>query len=499
MNPQQSLSQGDDVDDEARTSSTEDMSDGSQDSLTIEGEVPPARMPQLSPSYASSSNPSATKDIVLPHVPIDAPASELHIQNGAKIEGAISLEDEKKREHKRRSKNWTRPETLKLIKMRTELDARFRKSGKKSALWDEIALALQKDKFSRDGQQCKDKWEKLTAGYKEVRDGAREKVDHPFYNELHVLLSWKSYKKESDGCGDGGDAKRVKFEDGGGPRMPNWSQMGVPYALNGGINRMDMREVRLNHVVNSMETKDARLNHGINVMDMNEAHKQETSSPGKRKRDDVVSLLDTGVIQELLDTIMTRQQRFLKELLDAVDRKEQLKEQMRHEREERWREEERAQRYAFSSVMIRLTQRLLGERPPTAVSMDIVPSRMVATTSNGIVCPKKRSKNWKKSEVSNLIRIRQEMENKFVMSTRRAGLWDELGEKLASLGIHRDGKQCREKWDKLMAEYKDVMDGRKDKDESTHFAQLTSILGRSKEGDAKSSSETTKDESAADR
>jgi hypothetical protein len=48
-------------------------------------------------------------------------------------------------------------------------------------------------------------------------------------------------------------------------------------------------------------------------------------------------------------------------------------------------------------------------------------------------------------------------------------------------GIKRDGKQCREKWDKLMAEYKDVSDGKRDQQESPYFAELTSILGRSAE------------------
>eukprot|EP00250_Pteridium_aquilinum_P009610 c18793_g2_i2 orf=324-1658(+) len=441
--------QGNDVDDEPQTSSTEDMSDQSQNSLTIEGTIS-AHMPQLSSPHVSSSNPSATKEDALPHVPNDIPASQQHLQNGTRTDSRTTLEDDKKREHKRRSKNWTRAETLKLIKTRTELDERFRKSGKKGALWDEIAHSLQRENFSRDGQQCKDKWEKLTAGYKEVRDGTREKDDYAFYNELHALLSWKPYKKESDAFGDGGDAKRVKFEFGSSAAVPNWNQAGVAHTLNHGMNSVDIREGRLSHGMSSINMKEVRLKHGMSSMDMNEVQRQEPSSPpGKRKREEPISYLDYGIIQELLETIITKQQGFLKELLEAVDRKEQLKEQMRHEREQKWRQEEQAQRIAFNSAMIRLTERLLGERPPpTAVSMDVMPARMVvATTSNGLLSPKKRSKNWKKSEVSNLIRIRQEMENKFLMSTRRAGLWDELGEKLGSLGIHRDGKQCREKWD----------------------------------------------------
>lgn len=495
MDLQHSSKQGNIGEEDPQTSSSteDDMSEQSRNSLTPEC-TPPTSIPQRSPLDVSSNSP--TRDGDLSHVP-NGKLSSPPVANGTKTEGGITLEDDKKREHKRRSKNWTRAETLKLINMRTELDDRFRRSGKKAMLWEEIALALQRDKFSRDGQQCKDKWEKLTAAYKEVRDGIREKAEHPFFNELNALLSWKSYKKENDGCGEGGgsDAKRVKFELNSNPAISTWNQAGVSYTLNHQMGTIGMTEVRFNHGLNTMDLKEIRHSYGVN---MNDAHRQAPLSPRKRKREEGISL-DCSAVQELLDSVITRQQGFLKDLLDALDRKEQLKEKMRHEREEKWRAEERAQRLAFNSAMIRLTQRLLGERQPTVVSMDVVPARMVATSPNGGMCPKKRSKNWKKSEVANLIRIRQEMDSRFAMLTRRAGLWDELGEKLASLGTHRDGKQCREKWDKLMAEYKDVIDGRKDKDESPYFAQLSTCLGKSKDGDARSSSETTKDESGTDR
>lgn len=90
-------------------------------------------------------------------------------------------EKEKEKEHKKRSKNWTRSETLKLIRLRTELEPRFAKGGRKSELWDEIAEALQNDQICRDAQQCRDKWEKLAAGYKGVRDGVRDREDNPFF------------------------------------------------------------------------------------------------------------------------------------------------------------------------------------------------------------------------------------------------------------------------------------------------------------------------------
>ncbi|GLJ37074.1 hypothetical protein SUGI_0751240 [Cryptomeria japonica] len=51
-------------------------------------------------------------------------------------QSAKTEEDDKK--HKRRSKNWTRVETLKLIKLESVLEPQFSCSWRKTELWDEI-------------------------------------------------------------------------------------------------------------------------------------------------------------------------------------------------------------------------------------------------------------------------------------------------------------------------------------------------------------------------
>ncbi|KAH7295409.1 hypothetical protein KP509_27G045400 [Ceratopteris richardii] len=349
----------------------------------------------------------------------------------------------KKRDHKKRSKNWSVHETLKLIRARGELDERFRSSGRKAALWEEIAQTLQKADVSRDGQQCKDKWEKLTAGYKEVREGAREKDDLPFYKEIHQILFFKQDKKENAMHEDGLDAS------------------------NG-----EKKELANGHVTPSYPTlRPYAIKHENNVPN------EESIFTKKRKRD-TETLTDVSIVQELLETILTAQQQLIKDLLDAVERKESIREQIRQEREEIWRAEERAQRYAFNNTMIILIQRLLGEKTHGMMTTVSGPTAMAPVVSpvNVFGSSKKRSKNWKRTEVFQLIRIRKEMEGRFAKSSRRAGLWEEVGSRLASLNIKRDGKQCREKWDKLMAGYKDVIDGRREKDESPYYKELASYM-----------------------
>lgn len=386
-----------------------------------------------------------------------SPSQEVKLlENG--ISGAVAETDgdvdKREREHKKRSKNWTRPETLKLIRLRTDLEPRFAKSGRKTELWDEIADALQKERITRDAQQCRDKWEKLTAGYKEVRDGVKDREDNPFYDELHPLLSGKSIKRERerdkdcyprDKEGLGKDAARDTPRDEPG------------------------REIEKDVDVNGTSKDDTKDDDDEDT---------EERAPAKKKKKGVkyVTVTDIAAVQQLLDSVILRQQRFFRDLLDSMERKEQLREQMRQEKEDKWRAEERAQRGIFNNAMLVLTQKLVGDRlgQPTGPAIGVP----AVSSPEGPQAPKRRSKNWKRGEVLQLIKLRGEMESRFAKSARRAALWDELAELLGVQGIKRDGKQCREKWDKLMAEYKDVTDGKREQGESSYFAELTAVIGR---------------------
>eukprot|EP00249_Psilotum_nudum_P021863 c28284_g2_i1 orf=942-2378(+) len=402
----------------------------------------------------------------VPMIPVQQPISSNHkvIVNGscmAAPEIGLDVQEDKKREkeHKKRSKNWTRLETLKLIKIRSHLAPRFAKTGRKSELWDEIAEELQ----SRDAQQCRDKWEKLMAGYKEVRDGLKEREDNPFFDELHSLLSGGSSGKDRE---NGSNSFRHEI------------------AIESPTQRRDSAgELNSNGTVKDEERYSApKASMWFEGTAAEQDAALEESTPvRKRKRGSkFVAVTDLHAVRMLLETIISRQQHFFKELLDAMEQREQLREQIRQEREDKWRAEERAQRCMLNNTMLVLTQRLVGERGATTVTG---PSGSLVSSPTGHEVPKKRSKNWKRGEVLQLIKLRGEMESRFAKSTRRAALWDEIAESLGDQGVTRDGKQCREKWDKLMSEFKDVRDGKREEGDSPYFTELTAVVGR-KPGDA---------------
>jgi hypothetical protein len=72
------------------------------------------------------------------------------------------------------------------------------------------------------------------------------------------------------------------------------------------------------------------------------------------------------------------------------------------------------------------------------------------------------------------------MDHQFTHSSRRVAIWDGLVECLLGQGIKRDNK-CREKWDKLMADYKGVTNNKRGQCESSYYTELTIILGCSVE------------------
>eukprot|EP00262_Sarcandra_glabra_P002154 TRINITY_DN1240_c0_g1_i1.p1 TRINITY_DN1240_c0_g1~~TRINITY_DN1240_c0_g1_i1.p1 ORF type:complete len:409 (+),score=46.08 TRINITY_DN1240_c0_g1_i1:196-1422(+) len=335
------------------------------------------------------------------------------------LENGDGRDEEKRREkeHKRRSKNWTRIETLKLIKLRSEMDSRFSRIGRKSELWDEISDTLRSEGVCRDAQQCRDKWEKLTASYKEVRDGVRDKEDYLFYNDLDHLFSGKQRREieieigtvKSDG---------EETEDGDFPA------------------RKRRRAIKNAPIDETMED-----------------------------------------LKDLLESLIERQHRFFLDVLDSMERREKKRERDRQEREERWREEDRAQRLVFQNAILLLTKKLVNDGVGVRCSSDSgVPGPENLAGGGGVA--KKRSKNWKRGEVLMLIKLRTEMEGRFGKSTRRGVLWEELAGLMCAEGVNRDGKQCREKWDKLMAEFKDVTDGKRDRTDSPYFADLIATTAR---------------------
>ncbi|XP_024529735.1 trihelix transcription factor GTL1-like [Selaginella moellendorffii] len=422
--------------------------------------------PEAPAGVCSSSAQGASIAVPRSLIPVE-PCAKNEENDKSKGNAAHNSSSEQPGSKKSRSKNWTRLEMLKLIGLRADYEARFCGGGKKMELWDEIAEALNREGISRDGQQCRDKWEKLGASYKEVRDGNKPKEDFLLYDVLHPVLSGRMAGPRNSNAGRMDEDHRHQHQQFDHPQEQ-------------GFANHEQREDALN--VDEDEVLDGS---GGNVGASSQGGGGSGRARKKRKLPKYVPVADVAVVQSLVEAVVAKQQRFFRDLLDSMERREQMREQIRQEREEQWRSEDRAQRAAFNNAMIFLTQKLVGNNDSAGL---FAAAGQFQQLNNGLSNSqpkpegfagggaKKRSKNWKRAEVLQLIKLRGDMEAQFSSGTRRAAVWEELSEVLMAQGIPRDGKQCREKWDKLTAAYKDVSDGVKEPADMPYFTELSAAL-----------------------
>nr|DAD44340.1 TPA_asm: hypothetical protein HUJ06_002569 [Nelumbo nucifera] len=236
-----------------------------------------------------------------------------------------------------------------------------------------------------------DKWEKFTAGYKEVRESIRDKENYLFYNELDPLLSGKAQRRET--------LIRTQLRrQCQGIELPREIEM----EIRGG------------------EDEFIRSDGEDTEEDTNEF-------PGKKQQRSLNFRNDEMIkaFKDLFDSFLARQSRFFVVLLESMEWREKIREKIRLEREEKWREEDRQHRLMFQNAMTLFMKKIVHEgvrctsdsAPCHHVNLPAsTPIAETAVTtagggggSGGGSAARKRSKNWKRAEVLLLIKVRTEM------------------------------------------------------------------------------------------
>ncbi|XP_058755222.1 trihelix transcription factor DF1-like [Vicia villosa] len=85
---------------------------------------------------------------------------------------------------------WPRPETLALLRIRSDMDTVFRDASVKGPLWDEVSRKLAELGFHRSAKKCKEKFENVYKYHKRTKDGRGGKSDgktYRFFDQLEAL------------------------------------------------------------------------------------------------------------------------------------------------------------------------------------------------------------------------------------------------------------------------------------------------------------------------
>ncbi|KAL1189986.1 Trihelix transcription factor GT-2 [Cardamine amara subsp. amara] len=96
---------------------------------------------------------------------------------------------------------WPRPETLALLRIRSEMDKAFRDSTLKAPLWEEISRKMMELSFKRSAKKCKEKFENVYKYHKRTKEGRTGKSEgktYRFFEELEAFESLNSYPLEPE-------------------------------------------------------------------------------------------------------------------------------------------------------------------------------------------------------------------------------------------------------------------------------------------------------------
>ncbi|CAN7130504.1 trihelix transcription factor GT-2 [Brassica rapa] len=92
---------------------------------------------------------------------------------------------------------WPRPETLALLKIRSEMDKSFRDSTLKAPLWEEISRKMMELGYKRSAKKCKEKFENVYKYHKRTKEGRTGKSEGKTYRFFEELEAFESQPAKS--------------------------------------------------------------------------------------------------------------------------------------------------------------------------------------------------------------------------------------------------------------------------------------------------------------
>ncbi|KAI3947893.1 hypothetical protein MKX01_034558 [Papaver californicum] len=97
------------------------------------------------------------------------------------------------------SSRWPKVEIEALIKMRTDLEAKYQDNGPKGPLWEEVSTGMKKLGYYRNAKRCKEKWENINKYYKKVKESNKKRPEDsktcPYFDQLEELYKEKNSRR----------------------------------------------------------------------------------------------------------------------------------------------------------------------------------------------------------------------------------------------------------------------------------------------------------------
>ncbi|KAH9328603.1 hypothetical protein KI387_000711, partial [Taxus chinensis] len=368
---------------------------------------------------------------------------------------------------------WPRQETLTLLKIRSEMDSKFREATHKGPLWDEISRVLAEHGYQRSSKKCREKFENLYKYYKKTKEGKAGRQDgkhYRFFSQLEALYGGTTIDA-ADSCLRTNLTETMDFNGEASQKFPE--------AYNNSPGGFSMSSD------SSSEEDDCKE-------EEEEEEEQQLVSTGKRKRKHWKSKIKT-YFDAQMKKFMDKQEAWMRKVLETLEQREQE----RISREEAWRRQEtarldrehqlwsheRARAATCDAAFLTALQKLTGDSFQLpgimAAPLSVSPGDFSQELQDVKEPYDPNNKRWPKPEILSLIRLRTSMEPRFQEAGAKGPLWEEISAGMSCLGYDRSAKRCKEKWENINKYFRKAKDSNRKRPENSktcpYFQQLDSL------------------------
>ncbi|KAI3850151.1 hypothetical protein MKX03_011949 [Papaver bracteatum] len=154
-------------------------------------------------SSSSTSEPPSSNNQIIP-VPLQEPPEKIDdnpppIRPSSDNNNNSGNKDENSFLPRISSSRWPKVEIEALIKMRTDLEAKYQDNGPKGPLWEEVSTGMKKLGYNRNAKRCKEKWENINKYYKKVKESNKKRPEDsktcPYFDQLEELYKQKNNRR----------------------------------------------------------------------------------------------------------------------------------------------------------------------------------------------------------------------------------------------------------------------------------------------------------------
>ncbi|KAF4357217.1 hypothetical protein CsatB_023563 [Cannabis sativa] len=384
---------------------------------------------------------------------------------------------------------WPRQETLALLDIRSDMDAKFRDSSIKAPLWEEVSRKMSEHGFNRSAKKCKEKFENIYKYHKRTRDGRSGKSNgkaYRFFEQLEAL-------------------DHHSFDH---PFPPSGDQVNTSLGeskTTAGTTRTSPSNVVINAIPCSVHKPASNLGDSSpsNISSSSE------ESKGMRKEKKRLTQFFERLMKEVTDSQEKLQRKFIETLekceQDRLAREEVWKKQEleRIKRESDLLVQERSIAAAKDAAVLAFLKKFseqtepfqFPEYPIVSVEKDVDKQEKNHSGNDEQTCLDNQEKfnnnkkfvqvsssRWPKDEVDALIRLRTNLDTQYQDNGPKGPLWEDISAAMRKLGYNRSSKRCKEKWENINKYFKRVKDSNKRRVEDSktcpYFHQLDALYNK---------------------